>query len=81
MNKKLYIGGMNMSIHCNLSELMGKFRYTIQEVHEKTGLSRTTISTLYNDKVKRIDYETIEKLCRLFGCVVGDLIVFRPERV
>lgn len=62
-----------MSVHCNLSTLMGKNRYTIQDVHMKTGLSRNTISNLYNDKATRIDYDTIEKLCHLFGCSLDEL--------
>lgn len=62
-----------MSVHCNLSTLMGKKRYTIQDVHKQTGLSRNTISNLYNDKATRIDYDTVEKLCRLFGCSLNEL--------
>lgn len=60
-------------MHCLLSTLMGKARYNIQEVHEKTGLSRTTIAQLYHDKATRVDYVTIEKLCRLFNCDIADL--------
>lgn len=62
-----------MSVHCNLSTLMGKKRFTIQEVHIQTGLSRNTISNLYNDKASRIDYETVEKLCSLFDCSLDEL--------
>lgn len=63
-----------MAIQSNLSALMGKNRFTIKYVHEKTGLARNTISNLYNDKATRIDYETLDKLCDLFECEVGDLI-------
>ena len=63
-----------MPIHSNLSTLMGSRRYSIQDVHEKTGLSRNTISNLYNDKASRIDFETIDKLCILFGCGVEELL-------
>ena len=62
-------------MHCTLSTLMGKARYTIQDVHDKTGLSRTTIAQLYHDKATRVDYETIEKLCRLFDCGIADLFL------
>ncbi len=62
-----------MSVHCNLSTLMGKNRFSIQDVHKQTGLSRNTISNLYNDKATRIDYDTIEKLCRLFNCSLNEL--------
>ena len=63
-----------MAVHCTLSTLMGKYRYSIQDVHEKAGLSRNTVSALYNDKARRIDYDTVEKLCRLFNCGISDLI-------
>lgn len=59
---------------CNLSTLMGKAKYSIQDVHIKTGLSRSTISILYHDKAKRIDYDTVEILCELFDCEISDLL-------
>ncbi|MCM1220077.1 MAG: helix-turn-helix transcriptional regulator [Lachnospiraceae bacterium] len=64
-----------MAIHCTLSTLMGKNRYSIQDVHEQTGLSRNTVSNLYNDKASRIDYETVEKLCALFNCSFNELFM------
>ena len=69
-----------MAIRCKLSTLMGQNRYKIQDIYEKTGLSRGTISNLYHDKMQRIDYETLNKLCELFGCNVSDLIeYYKPE--
>ena len=62
-----------MAVHCNLSTLMGRKRYSIQDVHILTGLSRSTVSSLYNDKTTRIDFDTLEKLCRLFECSAGEL--------
>lgn len=61
-------------VKCNLSRLMGEKRMNIQEVCNVTGLARNTVANLYNDKAKRIDYNTIEKLCLLFECKVGDLL-------
>jgi putative transcriptional regulator len=58
---------------------MGKHRYNIQDVHDKTGLARKTVSALYNDKVSRVDYSTIEKLCRLFDCGIEQLFTFKYE--
>ena len=60
-------------IKCNLSMYMGKYKMNIEDVKEKTGLGRSTISGLKNEIVKRIDYETIEKLCRLFNCSIGEM--------
>ena len=59
---------------CQLSKLMGQYRYSIQDVHEKTGLARTTITQLYHDKAARIDFKTIEKLCILFNCQINELL-------
>ena len=64
-----------MRLRSNLSTLMGSKRYSIQYVHAKTGLSRSTISSLYNDRATRIDFKTITKLCDLFGCEVGTLLI------
>ncbi|MGG0207746.1 MULTISPECIES: helix-turn-helix domain-containing protein [Bacillus cereus group] len=61
-------------IKCHLSRLMGERKMSIQDVHEQTGLNRNTISNLYHEKVKRVDYDTIDKLCTLFGCTVGELL-------
>lgn len=62
-----------MALHCMLSTLMGMHRLNIQDVHIRTGLSRNTISHLYNDTTCRIDYDTVERLCALFECGLEDL--------
>ena len=59
---------------------MGKYRFNIQDVHERTGLARRTISTLYNDKATRIDFSTIAKLCQLFGCGIDQLFILCDDK-
>ncbi|MCR1886980.1 helix-turn-helix domain-containing protein [Longibaculum muris] len=61
-------------MRCRLSTLMGQSRYSIQDVHNKTGLSRSTVAQLYHDKATRIDFDTVEKLCTLFKCDITDLL-------
>lgn len=61
-------------MRCQLSTLMGQSRYSIQDVHNKTGLARSTVTQLYHDKATRVDFETIEKLCDLFHCSISDLL-------
>lgn len=68
-----------MPIRCNLSTLMGKNRYKIQDVCEKTGLARGTVSNLYHDKMQRMDYDTLEKLCKLFDCQADSILEFYLE--
>lgn len=63
----------------NLSKLMGEKRYSIVEVSRKTGLTTSTISNLYNDKVKRLDFDTLEKLCKLLNCNTQDILEYIPD--
>lgn len=61
-------------ITCHLSTLMGKNKMKIADVARETNLNRSTITALYTEKATRIDLDTIEKLCELFECEVGDLL-------
>ena len=63
-------------IKCHLSRLMGERKMKIADVARETGLHRNTITLLYNETATRIDMETIESLCKLFECNVGDLFEF-----
>ncbi|WP_028856110.1 helix-turn-helix domain-containing protein [Psychrilyobacter atlanticus] len=63
----------------HLSKLMGEKRYSIVEVSRLTGMSPSTISNIYNEKIKRMDYDTIDKLCKLFDCKIQDLIEYIPK--
>lgn len=63
-----------MIITSNLNVKMAEYNYSIKDVHEKTKLSRTTISNLYNNYSDGIKIETLERLCDLFNCTPNDLL-------
>ena len=63
-------------IRCHLSRFMGERKMKIVDVARVTGLHRNTITLLYNETATRIDLDTVDKLCKLFGCVVGDLFEY-----
>jgi putative transcriptional regulator len=58
---------------------MGERKLKIADVARATGLHRNTITLLYQESAERIDLETIEKLCELFDCDVGELLEYRPN--
>ncbi len=60
-------------IEKNLRVLMAESNLNIQEVSNKTGLSRTTISNLVNGYSKGIQFDTITKLCEVLKCKPTDL--------
>ena len=72
------MGGETM-VKCNLSTYMGRDRKKIQDVVNETGLARNTVGNLYRDKASRIDYDTIDKLCRMFHIGVGELLEYVPD--
>lgn len=65
-------------IRCHLSRLMGERKMKIADVARATKLNRNTVTLLYNETATRLDLESIEKLCVLFKCEVGDLLEFVP---
>lgn len=67
-------------IKCHLSRLMGEHKLKISEVARETGLHRNTVTLLYDETATRIDVESLDKLCKLFNCKVGDLLEFIPEQ-
>lgn len=59
---------------------MGRKRLKISDVVEMTGLARNTVSELYHDRAKRVDFETLNKLCVALECVnLNDIIEYRQE--
>ena len=66
-------------IKCHLSTLMGQHKMKIADVSRKTDLNRSTVTAMYNEEVKRIDVEAVDKLCQLFNCQVSDIFEYIEE--
>lgn len=45
----------------------------IADVARETGLHRNSVTLLYKETATRVDFDTVDKLCRLFQCNVSDL--------
>lgn len=64
-----------MELKNNLRILMAQHGIrTMVELEEKSGVSRQVLDRLEKGKSKRLDFETVVKLCNLFNCEVGDLL-------
>jgi putative transcriptional regulator len=59
---------------------MGERKLKIADVARETGLHRNTITLLYDETAVRIDLDAIERLCRLFGVGVGELLEVVADR-
>lgn len=63
-----------------LSVRMGEKRMKVSDVRKATGLPRSTISLLYHDNAVRVDLEALDKLCELFECEIGDILVRTTDK-
>lgn len=69
-----------MKVKTRLPHLMAEKRMNnISELARETGLTRITLTKLYNDEITRIEFETIAKLCHYFNCDVKDLLYLDEE--
>ncbi|MDH4120502.1 MAG: helix-turn-helix transcriptional regulator [Deltaproteobacteria bacterium] len=65
--------------HHGAPQEVGEHKMKISDVARKTDLHRNTITMLYNETAVRVDIVTIDRLCKLFNCGVGDLFEFKQD--
>lgn len=68
-------------IKCNLSALLGARKLKLADVMRDTGINRSTLTRLYHETTTRIDYETLETLCRYLKCDIGDFLEIAEDAV
>ena len=61
-------------IKCHLSTLLGSKKLKIADVVRDTGINRSTVTRLFHETNNRIDFETLELLCKYLNCSVGELL-------
>jgi putative transcriptional regulator len=67
-------------IHSKLHVLMGQHKIkSIRQLSEQTGISRLSLTKLYDGEGKGIEYATLNTLCKFFQCNVGDILVYEGE--
>jgi len=66
-----------MPIRFKIHEMMAKRDiFTNKRLADMTGIAPWRVGEMVKGKVKRIDVETLEKLCRALGCQPGELLEF-----
>lgn len=66
-------------IRIHLSRLMGENKEKLADLIRSTGLARNTVAGLYRETTARIDLETLNALCKHYGCSVGELLEYVPD--
>ncbi|MGK0215956.1 MAG: putative transcriptional regulator [Gammaproteobacteria bacterium] len=76
---------VNKMIRFRLKELIAEKgfqegrRVTIDEVAKETGVHRTTLSKIANQKGYKTNTEVLDKLCRYFGVEIGQVAEYLEE--
>lgn len=68
-------------IKSKLHILMGQHKIkSILQLSEFTGISRASLTRIYNDSATGIELATLNTLCRKFGCELADLLEYIPDK-
>lgn len=64
-----------------LHVLMGKHKIkSINQLSKLTGITRPTLTKIYNNDLNRIDFNTVSTLCTFFDCDIEDLMVMEEKK-
>jgi putative transcriptional regulator len=66
-------------IRVRLRYLLEKRGMAQTELQARSGLGYSTINALYHEKTERIEFATLEKLCDVLECEVGEILERNPE--
>jgi putative transcriptional regulator len=53
--------------------------HTVRELAKEIDLSPSVITGLTSGRARRVDFATLNKLCRVLNCVPGDILEYIPE--
>lgn len=62
-----------------LSEILGRKRINKAELSRFSGVSYSSVKSIYYNKTKGIEFETLDKLCNFLQCTPNDIFEFTPD--
>jgi putative transcriptional regulator len=66
-------------IECRLRVILADRYMTITDLHRGTNLSRTTLTNLYFNRGKGIDFETVDLICQYLKIEISDLFEIKEK--
>jgi putative transcriptional regulator len=64
-------------VHCRLDELLEARGLTLTRLAELVGVSVVNLSVLKNDRARAIRFSTLQAVCEVLECEIGELLVLR----
>lgn len=66
-------------IRNKFSVVLGDKLLRISKVAQDTGISRTTLTSIYFRRAQGITFEVLDKLCTYLDCEISDLFEYQPD--
>ena len=63
----------------NLDVMLAKRNMTLSELADEVGITLSNMSILKTGKVRAIRVSTLDTICRVLDCSVGDILEYRPD--
>ena len=67
-------------IKINLDVMMAKRKISLNELSERVGITLANLSILKNKKAKAIRFSTLDAICEVLECDVGDILEYSNEK-
>ncbi len=61
-------------IKCNLKVLLAQRDISVATLQADTGLTKSQVYLLYSNDVKRVDLDSLERICRYLNVGVADVL-------
>jgi putative transcriptional regulator len=55
-------------------------KISVMELVEETGIGRSTLSKMLNQKGANTSLDKLDKLCKFFDCKIEDLVEYIPDQ-
>ena len=63
----------------HLSAVMGARRVNMHQLARETGIAYSSLHAFYHDTTRRLDFQTLDRLCRALGVGVCELLEYRAD--
>ena len=63
----------------NLDVMLAKRKMTLSELADEVGITLSNMSIFKTGKVRAIRVSTLDTICRVLDCNVGDILDYQPD--
>lgn len=64
----------------NLDVMLAKRKMTLSELADEVGITVSNMSIFKTGKVRAIRVSTLDTICRVLDCNVGDILDYHPDK-